>query len=626
MKQYIGIKKYSRDLTQKIMTVVLKKVTGHQDYHYQAENTIGLHPCSSSSIGLSIDKLKVEKKNHIFLKKKMNWMKYTFGVACLIIGGIFIQEQLSFLVINHQDELALQVNHAWPHDRTFKLWWGEELLTEKTLPALNDSYLAFEKELIAMQDQLASTISIAPTIEETDTSFKISWEAAKPTENCQLLKVSTLMGVISVQDDYCVSTPINHYELRKGTELIAITNDLEFSLDKKSLVDGFHEFEWVVVNQNGIETVRPISLEHYSFNITEDYKLTNPTPYDSLTYSILQGEEWVGMESNDLTPFLKDSKIPEITSVNIAPNSSKKEISVSVKGKDIEETLTYQFNMSHEDSKFYSSLQTTYQSEIAYYEGGIGEVGSHSIKSEDGTFTFSSLKPGSHKIWVRAVDHAGNVSKVWTQETEIEDLTVVTDSVVNVQQSTSSSSASSNSSLSGSSSRPTDQKAQMLYSMTSCYSGVSTSTCDSIINSVHRVLPYSIVEMLYINNTVIDIMPNNIRDVVRNITGWDPGWNYHGVTFINTHGQSKHIYTSVKGGRNVFIHEIGHVYDYYRALCSRGSRFTAIYEAEKGIFTGLYASSSNEFFAEAFRMYITEPSNLAKRAPQTYNYMKDLIG
>lgn len=140
------------------------------------------------------------------------------------------------------------------------------------------------------------------------------------------------------------------------------------------------------------------------------------------------------------------------------------------------------------------------------------------------------------------------------------------------------------------------------------------------------MIPYSIVEMLYINNTVIDIMPNNIRDLVRNITGWDPGWNYHGVTFINTHGQSKHIYTSVKGGRNVFIHEMGHVYDYYRALCSRGSRFTSIYEAEKGIFTGLYASSSNEFFAEAFRMYITEPSNLAKKAPQTYNYMKDLIG
>ena len=43
-----------------------------------------------------------------------------------------------------------------------------------------------------------------------------------------------------------------------------------------------------------------------------------------------------------------------------------------------------------------------------------------------------------------------NISKVWTKEVEIEDLTVVKDSVLNVQQSTSSSSSSS--------SRPTDQK------------------------------------------------------------------------------------------------------------------------------------------------------------------------
>ena len=608
------------------MTIVSKKVTRYRNYHCQAQHQTGLHRRVSFSIGLVMDKLKIKRKSHHFLTKKMNWMKYILGFAYFIIGGIWIQEQFNFTIINNQEILALQVDHAWPHDRAFELWWGEELLTEKTVPALNDSYLALDKELIAKQDELAPTISIAPTIQETDTSFKIGWEAAKPKTNCQLLKVSTLMGFISVQEDYCVSTPIEHYELRKGTELIAITKDLEFSLDKNSLVDGVHQFDWVVVNKNGIETVQPISFEHYSFDITEDYKLTNPTPYESLTYYILQGEEWVGMESNELTPFLKDSKVPEITSVNVTPTSSKKEISILVKGKDIEETLTYQFNISHEESKFYSSLQTTYQSEIAHYEAGIGEVGSNSTKSEDGTFTFSSLKPGTYKIWVRAVDQAGNVSKARTQEVEIENLTVVTDSVVNVQQSTSTSISSPNSSSSSSSSRPTDQKAQMLYSMTSCYSGVPASTCDSIINAVHRVIPYSIVEMLYINNTVIDIMPNNIRNLVRNITGWDPGWNYQGVTFINTHGQSKHIYTSVKGGRNVFIHEIGHMYDYYRALCSRGSRFTAIYEAEKGIFTGLYASSSNEFFAEAFRMYITEPSNLAKKAPQTYDYMKDLIG
>ena len=98
------------------------------------------------------------------------------------------------------------------------------------------------------------------------------------------------------------------------------------------------------------------------------------------------------------------------------------------------------------------------------------------------------------------------------------------------------------------------------------------------------------------------------------------------MTFINTHGQGKHIYTSLQGGRNVFIHEMGHMYDYYRGLPSRGSRFNSIYQAERHIFSNYYGSSSNEFFAESFRMYITEPSNLARKAPKTYAYMKELVG
>ena len=60
-------------------------------------------------------------------------------------------------------------------------------------------------------------------------------------------------------------------------------------------------------------------------------------------------------------------------------------------------------------------------------------------------------------------------------------------------------------------------------------SGVSQSECRRIINAVHAVIPYSIVEMFHMNKTVIDIMPNNIRQIVRNITGWDAGWNYHGA-------------------------------------------------------------------------------------------------
>ena len=82
------------------------------------------------------------------------------------------------------------------------------------------------------------------------------------------------------------------------------------------------------------------------------------------------------------------------------------------------------------------------------------------------------------------------------------------------------------------------------------------------------------------------------------------------------------------------LHEIGHLADcilgevsgnmgsYYSAV----SGFSQIYQAEatsSGL--GKYAaSSSSEYFAEAFKIYFQDPGRLQKDAPLTYQYVENI--
>lgn len=622
-----------------------------QDYRYQVQRKLRRHIHHQSP------QLPIKPKHASFrLSRKQRWIVYYLWLTCLLGSAWWVQEQLRFTMIESQSAFKLQVHYPWVQERHFQLWWGEKFIIEQELPASHRQYLTFEKEWIHQQDQTLPFVPVVPTLEETNTTVKLSWEAAEPQTNCQSLKVLPTEELLAQERTYCVTTPIHHYELRKGFELVAVTQALTMELEKTQLQVGMNEYEWVVVNENGLEVIEPLVIEYYPFEMTEDYRVTNPTPYETLTYEIWQDKQWKPMDSNDVTPFLIDQQSPQLTEMVATPYSSAKEIRVVATGIDPEETLSYSFKISHGTKSFYPVLEASYQSNIAYYEAGLGDASEALFKNETGSFTFSSLNPGTYTVWVRAVDHQGNVSEPISKQvtlqpfmtstpttqtssssvssTTSETTHVTTNQSSSTESSQSSTSQSTNSSTNHSSSssqsattsRPTDQKAEWLYEMTSCYQGVSQDTCDSILTAVHRVIPKHVVQTLYVNGSTIDIMPDTIREIVRNLTGWDAGWNYHGVTFYNSHGQSKHIFTSVKGGRNIFIHEMGHLYDYFKGMLSSTDEFVTLYQAEKGIFTGLYASSSVEFFAETFRMYITEPSTLSSKAPKTYAYMKQLVG
>lgn len=85
---------------------------------------------------------------------------------------------------------------------------------------------------------------------------------------------------------------------------------------------------------------------------------------------------------------------------------------------------------------------------------------------------------------------------------------------------------------------------------------------------------------------------------------------------------------------DVLLHELGHMIDYERRGCfiSNSAEFIRIYNQEKIHFVyqspnmyEYHKKDPQEFFAESFREYITEPYNLKALAPKTYEFIKNYI-
>ena len=106
--------------------------------------------------------------------------------------------------------------------------------------------------------------------------------------------------------------------------------------------------------------------------------------------------------------------------------------------------------------------------------------------------------------------------------------------------------------------------------------------------------------------------------------------NWCGVTSPSM----KMIYIEAKESkfRRAIVHEIGHAFDDYLGNVSLSDEFGGIYEAEKDSFivTGYssdshYKENTQEFFAEAFQMYVYDSATLQSSAPKAYDFVKNCI-
>ena len=175
---------------------------------------------------------------------------------------------------------------------------------------------------------------------------------------------------------------------------------------------------------------------------------------------------------------------------------------------------------------------------------------------------------------------------------------------------------------------PSDTKGSILTRISTRHSSISESDYHRILLGAYNITPTFVLQAIENKGFDIVLTGNNIRELVRAETGWDAGWNYSGVTFPNYNGYVR-IWSSLKGDSNILVHEIAHAYDYAVGRPSRSDEFKALYGSEVSkLFPegGLYASSSEEYYAESFRMYLNERSKVKSKAPQTAAYFKGVFG
>ena len=150
-----------------------------------------------------------------------------------------------------------------------------------------------------------------------------------------------------------------------------------------------------------------------------------------------------------------------------------------------------------------------------------------------------------------------------------------------------------------------------------------------------------------VNNNMVmyySILPENVRTFVgtKNVSFNSVDTiNYYSamgdVTGLTTFNMTGDLVTGMnidikKGREDCLIHEIGHVIDTAGGkLYSLSSTplFTQIYVAERYKNTQYFytngTDNAQEYFAESFNQYITNPKNMKKYNPLTYKYIDKIV-
>lgn len=152
---------------------------------------------------------------------------------------------------------------------------------------------------------------------------------------------------------------------------------------------------------------------------------------------------------------------------------------------------------------------------------------------------------------------------------------------------------------------------------------VLLESCDKgeILMGIQK-LPKSIIKLL-----------NNRGYKVRIVSEAEVGYGFAGQCNYSNK-IIKVTYDCANNKYDVLLHELGHMIDYERqkSYISNSAEFIRIYNQEKIHFAyqspnmyEYYKKDPQEFFAESFREYITEPYNLKALAPKTYEFIKNYI-
>lgn len=169
--------------------------------------------------------------------------------------------------------------------------------------------------------------------------------------------------------------------------------------------------------------------------------------------------------------------------------------------------------------------------------------------------------------------------------------------------------------------------------MTGCKVGSTSQDADALVVS-STDLEKELED--YLNENI----PENIMSVLisqdyKIATSEHPGEAY-GVKYVDgltdTHGNVIYVKNYEGKFRKSVAHEVGHAFDDCMDFPSKSEEFKDIYNEEKDSIRGsaednieYCKQTPQEYFAEAFQIYIYEPEILKDSAPRTYKYINQVV-
>lgn len=105
---------------------------------------------------------------------------------------------------------------------------------------------------------------------------------------------------------------------------------------------------------------------------------------------------------------------------------------------------------------------------------------------------------------------------------------------------------------------------------------------------------------------------------------YDKNYRYAGSFSVSKHA----IIMKTKTKMHI-LHEMGHFVSEINNGAGKSKSFASVYKAEKSKYKGsqksYILSTSEEYFAQSFAEYTSEPNTLKKSRPKTYNYIKTKV-
>lgn len=453
---------------------------------------------------------------------------------------------------------------------------------------------------------------------------------------------------ISNKDEIVYSSGISRYIIKNNGVNIDSINT-KFPVQRNSLQPGINYISIIAQDKRGnLGKEAKIPIYNYPIIISFDgetvgYHIDDRSQsYDLVAY--VNGEKLeLGNNISKLNEYIKDVNAPtNVKDIKIQVNDKSVKFNLSPV-KEVEQKynisiqgtgLTYK-NVSYSDE---IEVVTTSGVKGFYYQ--INTVEDYTVTDNDSFINNLELKKdleyGTYYIHVASVDNAGNISNTYTKKFEVSIPVVeddIKDSIIINDSSNNSSSENINSSVEigngnnqnnqNNNENNQDMQVGFVYGRDNTSKAMITKAVNLINN-----LPYNVLNKLNNSGLKVYITGGSAEQAYNEMTGNVIG----GITGIFYYtGNVKNIIVEDAYISTVLYHEIGHAIDYIYgngSFISDRAGFKEVYEEEKNnLFSinSVDASSSKEYFAECFNLYMQDIDRLKLYAPKTLEYIESII-